>query len=255
MFAVPADAYDSFMGRYSRQLAPRFAAFGGVESGALVLDVGCGPGALTAALAELVGAASVAAADPSPPFVAACASRVPGADVREAPAERLPWSDDAFDRVLSQLVVPFMEDRPAALQEMRRVARPGGVIAACTWDAAGGMTMLTKFWDAATALDPSAQGEDARLRLGAPDLLRQLWSGGGLEEVVIEPLDVEAEYRDFDDFWLPYTAGVGPAGSYCAALAPDAQAALRDEVRRVLGAPAGAFTLPARAWGVRGRCP
>jgi SAM-dependent methyltransferase len=253
MFAVPADAYDAFMGRYSRRLAPRFTEFVGVEPAARVLDVGCGPGALTTVLAGVVGAESVAAADPSESFVAACAARVPGADVREAPAEALPWADGTFDLTLAQLVVPFMNDRAAAVAEMRRVTRGGGVVGACTWDATGGMEMLRVFWESALALDANAPGEETRLRLGTPDELRALWESGALVDVTTAPLDLEAEYRDFDDFWSGFLGSVGPAGSYCAALPPEPQSALRDELRRRVGAPEGAFRLRARAWGVRGR--
>src|SRR5512141_2512720 len=141
MFAVPADAYDRYVGRYSPALARELLGFAGVAPGDHALDVGCGPGALTAALVGLLGADHVAAADPSEPFVEACRRRNPGARVELAPAESLPFADDEFDHVLSQLGVNFMADAPAGLAEMRRVTRPGGVIAGCTWDYAEGMTL------------------------------------------------------------------------------------------------------------------
>jgi ubiquinone/menaquinone biosynthesis C-methylase UbiE len=250
-FAAPAETYDRYMGRYSRRLAPLIAEFGGVAPGMRVLDVGCGPGALTEHLAGRVGAEQVAAVDPSEPFAQACAERVPGADVRAAGGERLPWGDDEFDSVLSQLVVNFMDDPPQGVSEMRRVARPGGVVAACVWDHAR-MEMLRNFWDSALALDPDAPTEAKRMRFGTPDELRELWTDGGFEEVITDSLEVEEEYESFDDYWEPFTAGVGPGGAYCVSLDDDARAALREECRRRLGDPSGAFSLPARAWAARG---
>src|SRR5436305_3769092 len=138
-FAVSGEPYDRFMGRYSRELAPRLIDFAGLRPGMRALDVGCGSGALTAALAAHVGAANVAAADPSEPLLAACADRVPGVDARVAPAEELPWPDESFDAVLSQLVLNFVSAADAAVADMRRVVAPAGIVASCTWDYGGGM--------------------------------------------------------------------------------------------------------------------
>ncbi len=251
-FVRPAAAYDDYMGRYSRRLAPLFADFAGVSSGMRALDVGAGPGALTAVLAERLGPQSVAAAEPSETFHAALASRVPDADVRLAPAEALPWEDGSFDAVLAQLVVNFMADAEAGVREMARVVRPGGVVAACTWDLDGGMTMLHTFWQAALALAPEAPAERSTYRFAGPDLDDFWREECGLEEVGLEPLDVTAEYVDFQDFWGPFSGGVGPAGSYFVSLSPGDQDALREECRRRLDVGEGAFTLSARAWAVRG---
>lgn len=251
-FDAPPAAYDRYMGRYSRRLAPLLAAFAGVRSGLRALDVGCGPGSLTARLADVLGAQQVAAAEPSEPFAAACAERVPGADVRRAGAESLPWADGSFDAVLSQLAVNFLTDAHHGVREMRRVAREGGVVAACTWDYRGGMEMLAAFWDAALQLDPDAPSEARQMRFATPGELRALWREAGLRGVEIGGLEVEEAYAGFDDYWEPFTAGVGPAGSYCASLAPEARAALREACRRRLGSPQGAFRLRARAWAVRG---
>jgi SAM-dependent methyltransferase len=251
-FAVPGDAYDRYMGRYSRMLAPRLADFASIEPGSRALDVGCGPGALTAELAHRLGADSVIAADPSRPLVAACAERVPGADVRVARAESLPWPDDSVDAALAQLVVNFLEEPAAALIEMRRLVRPGGVVAACTWDYSDGMRMLRTFWDAALALDSEAPDESRTMHYQDPHDLAGLWRETGLEAVETAPLDVEVEYRDFDDFWEPFLSGVGPGGAYCTSLSRERQVALREECRRRLGDPRGLFTLTARAWAVRG---
>ncbi len=153
-FNVAAEVYDRFMGRYSTLLAPQMADFGGVAAGQRVVDVGCGPGALIAELVPRVGESSVSAVDPSPPFVAAARARFPGVMVEEAPAEALPFADDDFDAALAQLVVHFMADPVAGLREMARVTRPGGVVAACVWDLAGGRAPLSLFWDVARERRP-----------------------------------------------------------------------------------------------------
>src|SRR5918999_1920901 len=158
-FAVAADAYDRFMGRYSVPLAPQLADFASVTAGQRVLDVGCGPGALTAELVRRLGPAAVSAVDPSGPFVAAARERYPGVDVRRAAAEQLPFEDETFDASLAQLVVHFMSDPVAGLREMARVTRKGGVVAACVWDHAGGRGPLSVFWKAARELDPGVDDE------------------------------------------------------------------------------------------------
>jgi SAM-dependent methyltransferase len=251
-FAVAGDAYDRFMGRYSRELAPRLIEFAGVEPGMRVLDVGCGPGPLAERLASLAGSELVGAADPSEPFVAACAERVPGADVRRADAEELPWRDGAFDAVLAQLVVNFMRDADLGVAEMRRVVRPAGIVAACTWDYGDGMQLLRAFWDAARAVDPDAPDEGRSMRYRRPEELDDLWRRAGLKDVETGPLVVETTYGGFDELWEPLTLGVGPAGSYCTSLEPGRQEALREEVFATLRSPARQFTLTAKAWAVRG---
>jgi SAM-dependent methyltransferase len=251
-FAVSGETYDRFMGRYSRLLAPCLADFAGIGPPARAVDVGCGPGALTGELAARLGASSVAAADPSEPLVEACRARVPGADVRLAPAEALPWQDASFDAALSQLVVNFMEDANAGAREMRRVVVEGGVVGACTWEYRKGMRMLRTFWDAAVALDPDAPDESRVMRFQGAEELDALWRETGLRDVETAALDVAVEYEDFDDYWLPFETATGPAGSYLASLALGARAELRDECFRRLGEPSGPFTLTARAWAVRG---
>jgi ubiquinone/menaquinone biosynthesis C-methylase UbiE len=252
-FETSRKAYDAFMGRYADRLAPRLIAFAGVQPGERVIDVGCGPGSLTEALGELVGPEKVAAVDPSEPFAAAAADRVPAADVQVGAAEALPWPADTFDVALSQLVVNFMSDADAGVAEMRRVVHPGGTVASCTWDYAGGMTMLRTFWDAALSLDSETPDEGRTMGYNDPDSLRELWLRAGLEAVETDALVVEASYQNFDDYWEPFTAGVGPAGAYTLSLDPDSRGALREECRRRLGDPDGAFTLSAKAWAVKGR--
>jgi SAM-dependent methyltransferase len=250
LFRGSADAYDRFVGRYSPNLSRELIAAAGIRRGQAVLDVGCGPGPLTSSLAALVGADLVSAVDPSEPFAQACRERVPGADVRVAPAEELPFGDDSFDATLSQLVVNFLEDAPRGLAEMRRVTRPDGVVAGCTWDYAGEMTMLRGFWDAVRALDPErgAADEGLTMRYAGPDSLGELWRGAGLRDAQVSELVAEASYEDFDDLWEPFLAGIGPAGAHAASLDADAQSRLRDEFHERLGSPDGPFTLSARAW-------
>jgi SAM-dependent methyltransferase len=249
-FDVSGDAYDNFMGRYSRGLAPVFADYAGIRSGTAV-DVGCGSGILTVELASRLGAESVAAADPSP-LVEACAERVPGADVREAPAEALPWPDGSFDAALAQLVLHFLDDPVAGLVEMGRVTRPGGTVAACTWNF-DEMLLLRTFWQAARSVVPSAPAE--RLEMSSLEAFGELADRAGLEDVDAAPLDVSAEYQSFDELWSSYQRGVGPAGDFCASLDPEVRDALRGEYFRRLGEPAGSITLGAQAWALRGRVP
>ena len=183
---------------------------------------------------------------------------MPGADVREAAAEALPFADAAFDAVLSQLVVNFLADAPAGVAEMRRVARPGAVVAACVWDYAEGMTLLRHFWDAALAIDPdgaAARDEGRVMPYCGPGELAALWAGAGLRDVAEHTLEASAHYPDFDALWEPFPLGVAPSGAYVAALPPERRDALREALRAGLGDPRGAFTLPARAWCVTGRAP
>src|SRR5919198_5739649 len=153
-FDVSGNAYDDFMGRYARELSSVFADFAGIDSRGSVLDVGCGSGILTEELASRVGPENVSAVDPSP-LVEACAARVPGADVRKGAAEALPWPDGSFDAALAQLVLHFLDDPVAGLAEMRRVVRPGGIVAACSWNFPE-MGLLRTFWEAARTVIPAA---------------------------------------------------------------------------------------------------
>jgi SAM-dependent methyltransferase len=255
-FRAPAEAYDAHIGRYGAALAAALLDAAGVAAGARALDVGCGPGALTSALAQRLGAGAVAAVDQSEPFAAACRARVPGADVRTAGAEALPFADDSFDAVLSQLVVNFLADAARGVAEMARVARPGATVAACVWDYAEGMTLLRAFWDAAVALDPDGAApldEGVRMPHCSEEGLRALWTGAGLAEVRTGALVAGAAYDSLDDLWAPLERGVGPSGAYVVALPADARARLRAELGRRLGAADGPFELTARAWWVAGR--
>jgi SAM-dependent methyltransferase len=248
-FDVAAEAYDRFMGRYSRLLSPQLADLAGVRGGQRVLDVGCGPGALTAELVKRLGPASVSAVDPSEPFVAAVRARNPGVDVQREPAEHLPFPDRAFDVALAQLVVHFMSDPVAGLAEMARVTRRGGVVAACVWDHAGGQGPLGQFWEAAREVDPEVHDESqlAGVREGH---LADLFEAAGLREIEQVALSVSVEHSSFEEWWEPFTLGVGPAGSYVAGLDPERQAELREGCRTLL--PIAPFVITARAWATRG---
>jgi SAM-dependent methyltransferase len=248
-FAVAADAYDRFMGRYSVPLAPQLADFAGVAAGQRVLDVGCGPGALTAELVRRLGPAAVSAVDPSEPFVAAARERHPGVSVQRAAAEELPFGDQTFDAALAQLVVHFMADPVAGLRELARVTRKHGVVAACVWDLAGGGGPLTVFWEAARELDPDV-ADESPLAGGRQGHLAQLFRAAGLREIEEAVLSVDVEHPSFEEWWEPFTLGVGPAGGYAAGLDTKRQAQLRERCRKLL--PAAPFVLSARAWAVRG---
>jgi SAM-dependent methyltransferase len=253
-FRGSANAYDRLVGRYSPQLASALIGFAGVGPGMRALDVGCGPGALAAALADRLGTEQVSAADPSEPFVEACRARLPGVAVVVAGAEALPFADRAFDAALSQLVVNFMRDAEAGVREMARVTRPGGVVAACVWDYAGEMTLLRAFWDAAREVAPDRGDADEGvvMRWCAEGDLAELWRAAGLRDIRSGPLVVTASYAGFEDLWSPLPTGIGPAGAFCASLDEERRAALHDAYRRRLGVGDGPFELTARAWAVAG---
>jgi SAM-dependent methyltransferase len=248
-FDVAADDYDRFMGRYSTLLASPFATFAGIAAGMRVLDVGCGPGALTTELVRLVGADAVAAVDPSTSFVAAARDRHPGVEVREAPAEALPFPMGTFDAALAQLVVHFMTDAVAGLREMARVTRPGGTVAACVWDHAGGRGPLGTFWDVARELDDTVTDESHLAGTREGHLL-ELLAAAGLQDVASTTLSVDRDHDTFEQWWEPYTQGVGPAGAYVQRLDESHRDVLRDALLTRLGA--GPFTVEARCWAARG---
>jgi SAM-dependent methyltransferase len=248
---LKADAYESFMGRYSRALAPAFARASGVERGQAVADVGCGTGALTSVLADLVGGDRVAGVDPSEPFVQQCRENVPGADVRVSSAEALPFEDDRFDRTLAQLVFHFVDDPAASLREMARVTRPGGVVSACVWDMTGGMTMIGAYWAAVSEAGVPGRSEVERFG-GKPGQLAGLWWDAGLHDVDDRAITVSSSYRDFDELWATFRAGVGPVGVHAESLEGDALEAVRETFRRNVGSPDGAFELTATAWFAAG---
>ena len=245
------------MGRWSRRLAPLLAQFASVDGQDSVLDVGSGTGALTFAIAATSPSVRVTGVDPSPAYVRYGESRMQNDRVRflvgDAQALQLP--DASFDKTLSLLVMNFIPDPVKALREMSRVTRPGGVVAAGVWDYGEGMEMLRVFWDEAIALDSAIVPRDERhMPLCKRDELATLWRANGLQQVEERALVIELAFGSFDDYWLPFLGGQGPAGAYAASLSETARAGLASRLRRrLLGQRQdGAFTLQARAWAVKG---
>ena len=230
-------------------LARFFADLAAVTAGRRVLDVGCGTGALTAELVRRLGESAVSAVDPSDTFANAAHERYPGVDVRRAAAEQLPFADQTFDAALAQLVVHFMVDPVAGLQEMGRVTIPGGVVAACVWDHEGGTGPLGPFWDAVRQLDPGVSDE-SKLAGAGEGQLGELLRTAGLHDVTESALSVRVEHPSFDEWWEPFTLGVGPAGAYVAGLGEERREQLRTRCQELL--PAAPFVVTARAWAARG---
>ena len=244
VFHTDEESYDDFMGRYSVRLAPLFAVFAGVGEGQTVLDVGAGTGALTR---ELVArGARVVAVEPSPEFARTLRSRFPQLEVHEAPAEELPFADDSFDLALAQLVVAFMEDAPAAMRELGRVARQ---VAVNMWGVEE-VQMFAAIGRTARVVGGGYAEQGAR-RYRTPQELHDLLAGAGLTNVETGELDVTAPYVDFEDFWRPLTLGVGPAGAWLHGLDEEQRSLAHDELYRQLGSPSGAFELHGRAFGAR----
>jgi SAM-dependent methyltransferase len=235
-------AYDKFMGRFSRRLAPVFADFAGVQRGDHVLDVGAGTGALTAELVRRD--VDVAAVEPSPEFAAALQQRFPEIDARQGAAEDLPWLDEAFDSALAQLVVAFMSDAHAGIAEMRRVVRPGGTVAVCMWTR-DDMELLAAINRTQAVISPERSADVSPYR--SPESARELLGA----EAQVERLTVTADYSDFEDFWSALGGGAGPAGAWLLALTHEQREAARDEIYRQLGEPTGSFTLSGDAWAAR----
>src|SRR4029077_13946627 len=241
------DGYERFMGRWSRRLAPLFVTFAGVTAGDRVLDVGSGTGALSAAAAA-IESVQVTGIEPAAAYVRYAQERLDGHfEVGDAMA--LPFADDSFDRTLAVLVVHFVPDPAAALQQMIRVTRPGGVVAATVWDYGEGIQMLRTFWDAAVALDPAAAPRDERhMPLCTRGTLTAQWRTHGLLNVDEQPLTIDMAFASFDDYWQPFLGGQGPAGVYVSSLAESARHTLESRLRARLDD----LTLRARAWAVRG---
>jgi SAM-dependent methyltransferase len=254
---VESDAYERFMGRWSRRLAPLLVTFASVRDGDSVLDVGSGTGALAFAIVKAVPSARVTGVDPSGAYVRYAQARTPGDRVRfqVGDAQALALPDATFDRTASLLVMNFIPDPAKALREMIRVTRQGGVVAAAVWDYGEGMEMLRVFWDEAVALDGGVAARDERtMPLCRRGELGALWRASGLEQVEEEPIETELPFASFDDYWSPFLGGQGPAGAYVASLPASTRAALESRLRaRLLGERGNApFTLRARAWAVKG---
>lgn len=249
--------YERYVGRWSRQVAPVFIAWLGIPAGRRWLDVGCGTGALCAAIVDLCSPSSVAGVEPSEGFLEAAKENLAGrAALHRGSATAIPLDDASADVVISGLVLNFVPDPRAALLEMARVTHEDGTIAAYVWDYAGKMELMRYFWDAAVELDPEAAklDEGVRFPLCCPQALEGLFASAGLREVATRPIDIPTTFVDFDDYWRPFLGGQGPAPAYTMSLDETARVHLRDHIREHLPIAAdGSICLTARAWAVRAR--
>jgi len=249
VFSGSGDAYDRFMGRYSMPLAAEFADFAGVRAPQKALDVGAGTGALTAELVRRLSSESVAAAEPSADYAATLRERFPGLDVREAHAEELSWEDASFDSALAQLVVVFLNDAPAAVRELARVTRPGGVVATCMWEV-DGVDMMKVLNEIRQRLGPGRAIPAADYRDEAS--LRALFEGAGLRDVETTRIEVAVEYETVDELWEPAIHVGGPGGPAVSSFTPEQLTQGREIFEEALGNPTGSYLLRGRAAAVRG---
>lgn len=253
-----AEAYEAYVGRWSRHVAAAFVAWLDRPGGLRWLDAGCGTGALTRAILAGADPATVTGVDPASEFLSYAREHTPDrrAAFRTGDARALPLPDAAVDVAASGLALNFVPEPERAVADCARVTAPGGTVAAYVWDYAEGMAMLRHFWDAAVALDPAAAAldEGTRFAVCRPDALRGLWSG--LAEVTVHPIDIDTGFADFDDYWRPFLGGQGPAPGYVASLPEERRAVLREAVRgRLPVAADGSISMTARAWAVRGTVP
>lgn len=251
------EAYEPYVGRWSRLVANEFLHWLAVPPGSSWLDVGCGTGALTEAILQHAQPAAVTGVDPAEGFVAYTRRHVRDglASFRVGDATSLPFVDESFSAVVSGLVLNFIPRQEVALAEMVRVARSGGIVAAYVWDYAGEMQLIRVFWDAAVELDPASADKDEgrRFPMCKPGPLAELFEGAGLARVQVRAIDVHTHFRDFDDYWLPFLGGQGPAPGYATSLTEEGRTALRERIRSKLPvAPDESIHLIARAWAVRG---
>ena len=255
MYSNPA-AYEAMMGRWSMRLAPLFVEFARVRDGDNVLDVGCGTGSLVQAVADKTRRSRVVGIDPVEPFIEYARSRFadPRISFERGSAFELPYEDASFDASLSALVLMLIPTPEKAAREMSRVTRPGGTVAACTWEAGGSISGA--LWEEAVKLDPAAPVERPR-QCNRKGQLAELWQATGLKDVEETALEIQTNFSSFDDYWLPFLAGVGPPGVYVARLPADRRNALREALRKrhLGGRSDGAFSISVRAWAVRGTVP
>lgn len=253
-----SEAYERYMGRWSRRVAARFVHWTGVEPGARWIDVGCGTGGLTAAVLEACAPAHVLGIDSAPAFLDAARARIadPRASFRQGDALALPEDGGAFDAAVSGLVLNFVPDREGMIREMARVVRPGGTVALYVWDYPGHMQIMRRFFEVAAALDPGAREFDDGVKAPfcRPEPLRRLFCDAGLVSVEVQAIDITTEFTDFDDYWTPFLGGSGSAPKFCQSLSESVREELRETLRRRLPTgPDGEILLAARAWAVKGR--
>lgn len=255
MFTGP-QAYERFMGRWSRLLADQLVEFLGLPGAEHVLDVGCGTGALSAAILAHHPDAVVTGIDPSAAFVDHARASLPSVTLKVGSATNLPFLANSFDASVACLVLNFVDDPALALAQMCAVTKPGGRVAAAVWDHVGGMMMLRLFWETADAVDPSEKPSEPQALLDR-DALTRLWTKAGLQRIEIQSLKMKMPFESFDDYWQPFLLGQGPAGVYVRTLSPVVREEIANHLRRKLLGDRrdGPFTLEARAWAVRGEVP
>ena len=251
------DAYEPYVGRWSRLVARQFVRWLGVPQYKEWLDVGSGTGALCEVILSIASPSHVTGVDPSDGFVSFARHKV--ADERTTfqvgDAQKLLFADGSFDATVSGLVINFIPDQEKAVNEMKRVTRPRGVVGAYVWDYSGEMQLMRHFWNAAVALDPNAASldEGRRFPVCSPEPLANLFQKAGLADVKTRSIDVQTVFRNFDDYWTPFLGGQAPAPGYCMSLSEDRRTALRDHIRANLPIKSdGSIHLIARAWAVRG---
>jgi len=253
-----AEAYEKIMGRWSRRLAPLLLRFGGLSDGDRVLDVGCGTGSLTFAVPMVANIAGITGIDLTPGFVEFATSHNTDSRIRfqQGDARVLPFEDDSFDRAFSMLVLQFIPDGARAVAEMKRVIRPGGTVTAAVWDDFSGMPHIRMIWDIAATLDPAIKRHFFR-PLSKPNEMAMVWAGLGLVEVEQTSLLIRMEFECFDDYWLPFTKGEGPAGQLLLSLSESAKSRLAEHVRQgyLSGQPDGPRSFASTAWACRGTVP
>ena len=254
------DLYEAYVGRWSRLVAREFVYWLSVPKNKDWLDVGCGTGALTEVILETATPHAVRGVDASVGFIEYAKARIANslASFEVGDAQSLPVDSAIFDVAVASLVLNFVPEPSAAVAEMTRAVRPGGVVAIYVWDYAGKMELMRYFWDAAVALDPAAFSldEGRRFSICAPKPLSELFAQAGLRAVEVRPIDVPTRFRDFDDYWSPFLGGQAPAPGYAMSLSEERRNRLRDRIRSQLPvAPDGTIQLIARAWAIKGRAP
>jgi SAM-dependent methyltransferase len=247
--------YERYVGRWSRRVAPEFLAWLQVPSGRRWLDVGCGTGALCAAIMDGCSPSSVTGVEPSEGFLKTARENLAGrAELHQGSATAIPLPDAAVDVVVSGLVLNFIPDQRAALGEMARVTSRGGTIGAYVWDYAGKMELMRFFWDAASEIDPGAAKVDEGVRFPVcrPEALRALFADAGLHKPEVTQIDIKTSFENFEDYWQPFLGGQGPAPAFAMSLDEETRARLRDRIEaRIPAQPDGTISMVARAWAIR----
>ena len=260
--AESGDGYELQMGRFSRRLAPRFLDFAGTDDAGVVLDAGCGTGALSVELLHRTGQARIVGVDISAAYVAHAESSVSDRRIsfKVADLTALPFADRSFDQVVSQLVLDFVPDTTAALMELQRVSKPGGLLACAVWDARGGLVFNRLFLDTAAVLDPAAdglRGKNCTRPLRRPGQLEEAITSLGFSHVQVGEIAIRTDFESFDDYWSPFDGRDGPIPAYLSTRPPELKATIKEAVRRAYldGEEDGLRSYTATAWAVRGRAP